>query len=96
MSRPTKLDQGIEGWIREHTGWQREGAGSVARAYEFASFREAIAFVGKLADLAEKHNHHPDIDIRHKTVRVAWTTHDVDGLTRLDLALAETTDELLG
>ena len=95
MSRPTKLDQGFEGWIREHSGWQREGTGSVFRTYEFASFPAAIGFVVELSMLGEKHNHHPDIDIRFKSVRVTWTTHDVDGLTRLDLVLAEATDEIL-
>ncbi len=96
MSRPTKLDQGVEGWIREHNGWHRDASGAIARTYDCGTFPHAIAFVAELSMLAEKHNHHPDIDIRCKTVRVAWMTHDVAGLTRLDLALAEATDELAG
>jgi 4a-hydroxytetrahydrobiopterin dehydratase len=46
--------------------------------------------------LAEKHDHHPDIDIRFKTVRVLWTTHDAGGLSLLDFALAEASDKLAG
>jgi len=94
MSRPTKLDQGIEAWIKEHPGWKREGADAVVRTYELKDFPDAVAFVLKLAFLAEKHNHHPDIDLRYKSVRVLWTTHEAGGLTRLDLVLAEASDEL--
>ena len=96
MSRPTKLDRGIEGWLQEHTAWEREASGAVVRTYTFPTFPAAIAFVVKLAALAEEHNHHPDIDIRWAKVRVLWTTHDAGGLTRLDLVLAEATDELVG
>jgi 4a-hydroxytetrahydrobiopterin dehydratase len=96
MSRPTKIDQGIEAWIRDHAGWERDGLTAIARTYDLETFPRAIAFVVKLSMLAEKHNHHPDIDIRFKTVRVLWTTHDAGGLTRLDLALAEAADLLLG
>jgi 4a-hydroxytetrahydrobiopterin dehydratase len=96
MSRMTKLDTGIEGWLREHAGWENDGLKSVTRTYDLGTFPGAVAFVVKLAMLAEKHDHHPDIDVRWKTVRVAWTTHDAGGLTRLDLALAEAADTLAG
>jgi 4a-hydroxytetrahydrobiopterin dehydratase len=95
MSRPTKLDTGIEGWLQEHKGWSREGQ-AVVRTYDLPSFPAAIGFVVQLSILAEKHDHHPDIDIRWKRVRVLWTTHDAGGLTRLDLTLAEAADELAG
>jgi 4a-hydroxytetrahydrobiopterin dehydratase len=94
MSRPTKLDQGIEGWMREHKGWEADGLTSISRTYEFDDFPKAIGFVVTLSMLAEKHDHHPDIDIRWKKVTLRWTTHDAGGLTRLDLALAEASDAL--
>jgi len=96
MSRPTKLDQGIAGWIKDHKGWDATGLESIQRTYTLAGFPDAIAFVTKLAMLAEKHDHHPDDDIRFKNVTVRWSTHDAGGLTRLDLALAEATDTLAG
>jgi 4a-hydroxytetrahydrobiopterin dehydratase len=95
MSRPTKLDQGINAWLAQHDGWQRDGEKGVVRTFDLGDFPKAVAFTMKLAMLAEKHNHHPDIDIRFRTVRVGWTTHDAGGLTRLDLTLAEATDALL-
>jgi 4a-hydroxytetrahydrobiopterin dehydratase len=93
MSRPTKLDMGIEAWIAEHSEWKREGT-AIARTFELATFPAAIEFVTRVAALAEKHDHHPDIDIRWRKVRLLWTTHDAGGLTRLDLLLAEAVDEL--
>jgi 4a-hydroxytetrahydrobiopterin dehydratase len=96
MSRPTKLDTGIEGWLQEHPGWQREGATAIVRTFEFKEFRQSVGFVVQLAMLAEKHDHHPDIDVRFNKVRVLWSTHDAGGLTRLDLLLAEAADELVG
>ncbi len=95
MTHPTKLDSGIEAWIQKHSGWTREGQ-AIHRTYDLGTFPAAVAFVVKLALVAEKHNHHPDIDVRWKNVRVLWTTHDAQGLTRLDLALAEETDKLAG
>ena len=94
MDRPTKLDQGIEAWVREHAGWERVEVGAVSKTYDLGSFATAVAFVVKLGFLAEKHDHHPDIDVRWKMVRIAWTTHDAGGLTRLDLLMAEATDEI--
>ena len=96
MSRPTKLDQGIAGWIKEHEGWDATALESIQRTYTLPGFPDAIAFVTTLATLAEKFDHHPDIDIRFNKVTVRWSTHDAGGLTRLDLVLAEQTDALAG
>ena len=94
-SRPTKLDTGIESWLGLHPGWARSAELGVVRTYDLGDFPRAVAFAVRLALLAEKHNHHPDIDIRFKTVRVQWVTHDAGGLTRLDLTLAEASDAML-
>lgn len=64
------------------------------RELEFPSFREAIAFVDRLADLAEEANHHPDIDIRYRRVTVRWWTHTAGGVTDRDRELAARTDAL--
>ncbi|HEY7602911.1 MAG TPA: 4a-hydroxytetrahydrobiopterin dehydratase [Gaiellaceae bacterium] len=64
------------------------------RELEFESFPAAIAFVDRLAEVAEAENHHPDIDIRYKRVRVRWTTHSAGGITDRDRELAARTDEL--
>jgi 4a-hydroxytetrahydrobiopterin dehydratase len=75
-------------------GW-REIDGALERELTFESFRDAIAFVDRLADLAESANHHPDIAISYTRVTVRWTTHSAGGVTERDHDLAARTDELL-
>jgi 4a-hydroxytetrahydrobiopterin dehydratase len=48
-----------------------------------------MAFVNRVADLAEAADHHPDIDIRYSRVTLVLSTHDAGGLTARDFALAE-------
>jgi 4a-hydroxytetrahydrobiopterin dehydratase len=72
-----------------------DSQGALERTFELPSFREAIAFVGRVADLAEEANHHPDIAISYKKVTLRWTTHSAGGLTDLDYELASRTDGLV-
>ncbi len=66
----------------------------IARTFDCGSFRAAIAFVVQIGYLAEATDHHPDIDVRYRRVRIALTTHDSDGLTERDFALARALDEV--
>ncbi len=68
--------------------------GALQRELEFDSFPSAIAFVDRLAEVAEAENHHPDIDIRYRRVLVRWSTHSAGGITDRDRELAARTDEL--
>jgi 4a-hydroxytetrahydrobiopterin dehydratase len=68
-------------------GWERSGD-EIVKTYELASFPAAIAFVTRVGFLAEKANHHPDLDIRWRKVQVALSTHDQGGITEKDLELA--------
>ncbi len=87
-----KLTNGsIQGWLGSHKGWSRK-SNSLFKDYRFPSFRDAIVFVNRIATLADDANHHPDIDIRYKAVRVILSTHDAGGITVKDLALAEQID----
>lgn len=72
-------------------GWKKQGA-VLRRTYGFKDFVAAIRFVEKVARLAEKAWHHPDIDIRWNRVELALTTHDEGGLTEKDFALAKQFD----
>ena len=62
------------------------------KTFACASFPDAIAFVVRIGFFAEKADHHPDLDIRWRNVRVALTTHDAGGLTQLDVDLATAID----
>ena len=67
---------------------------ALVRELEFESFPAAVAFVDRLAELAESENHHPDIDIRYRRVTVRWSTHSAGGVTDRDRDLAVRTLEL--
>jgi 4a-hydroxytetrahydrobiopterin dehydratase len=69
-------------------GWQRRGS-EITRTFSFADFKESMAFVNRVAALADAMDHHPDIDIRYSKVTLTLTTHDAFGLTARDFALAE-------
>ena len=92
VSEPRLADGEIEQWLRSHATWERHGD-EIRKRFERASFADAISFVVRIAFIAEAANHHPDLDIRWRTVAVALTTHDAGGLTALDLALAASIDE---
>ncbi len=67
--------------------WAREGD-EIVKTFDCGTFPGAIAFVVRIGFFAEKADHHPDLDVRWKNVRVALTTHDAGGLTAKDLDLA--------
>ena len=62
--------------------------GALERTFELPSFPEAIAFVNRVAELAEAENHHPDVTISYKKVTLRWTTHSEGGITERDRVLA--------
>ena len=77
------------------TGWTEvDGRDAITKAFVFANFVEAFAFMTKVAIWAEKWNHHPEWANVYKTVNVTLTTHDADGLTQLDLDLARKMDAI--
>jgi 4a-hydroxytetrahydrobiopterin dehydratase len=75
-------------------GWH-EVDGALERSYELGSFGEAIAFVNRVAELAEREDHHPQIAIAYRTVTLRWTTHSAGGITDRDHELAARSDQLL-
>ena len=79
--------------LRDMDDW-REVEGALERTYELGSFEEAIAFVNRVAILAEAENHHPDIAIAYRRVTLRWTTHSAGGITDRDRELALRSDEL--
>jgi 4a-hydroxytetrahydrobiopterin dehydratase len=72
----------------------REVDGALERTYELPSFAEAIAFVNRVAQLAEAENHHPDIAVAYRKVTLRWSTHSAEAITDRDRELAERSDAL--
>lgn len=78
---------GLDGWVRAD--------GALRRSITFPSFLDGIEAVRRVAELAESADHHPDIDIRWRTVTFALVTHSQGGITDQDVNLAHQIDALL-
>lgn len=76
------------------TDWQRDG-NAIVRTATLPSFPAAIEAVRAVAEIAEARNHHPDIDIRWRTVTFRCSTHSEGGITDLDIELAGEIDRVL-
>jgi 4a-hydroxytetrahydrobiopterin dehydratase len=84
---PALPDDQVRERVAALEGWAREGD-AIVKTYEAPSFPAAIEFVNRVATLAEAADHHPDLDIRYRKVRVALSTHSEGGITDKDFALA--------
>ena len=73
--------------------WALDG-NSITKDKIFRNFKESLEFVNKVAEIAEKHNHHPAILINYSEVRLTLTTHSVKGLTLMDFDVAEEIDKI--
>lgn len=73
-------------------GW-KVGDDKIEQWFEFGSFEEAMAFVNRAAELARELDHHPDIDVRYRRVRLELTTHSAGGVTPMDLEFASAISE---
>ncbi len=93
MKEPVLGPADVEAALEEPGGprWQLLG-GKLVKVVQCESFPGALDFVGEVGRLAESANHHPDIDIRYRTVTLALVTHDSGGITRRDLDLARAID----
>ncbi|ALG06621.1 4a-hydroxytetrahydrobiopterin dehydratase [Kibdelosporangium phytohabitans] len=74
--------------------WRRDGS-AIVRTVELDSFPQAIQVVNRIAEIAENDDHHPDIDIRWRTLTFALSTHSAGGLTAKDTALATEIDSVI-
>ena len=92
MARMSKLSESeIAKLVPTVAGWERSGEW-LQRTYTFETFPDAIAFVNRVAQIAESLDHHPDIAISYTKVTLRVTTHDASGLTANDFTLATRID----
>ena len=94
--RPTALDDAAVAAVMaapDAPAWHLVD-GMLVKTVECSSFPAALDFVMVVGRLAEEANHHPDIDIRWRKVRLALVTHDAGGLTELDITMARDIDSL--
>jgi 4a-hydroxytetrahydrobiopterin dehydratase len=95
MPRPPRLSPDeIAAALHGLPQWSGDGDG-LRRTVELPSFRDAVAAIGAIADVAEEMDHHPDIDLRWRTLHLSLVSHSAGGVTELDLELAGRIDGLL-
>ena len=90
---PPLCDAEIKARLVSVPDWQIE-SGELVRTFLFKDFRQSLAFVNQVGELAEKAGHHPDIDIRYNKVRLGLVTHDAGGISAKDFDLAAAADKL--
>jgi 4a-hydroxytetrahydrobiopterin dehydratase len=83
---PLSKDE-IKTRLADLPGWKLDDD-EIQRTFKFASFRDAIAFVNRVADAAEAADHHPEIEIEYDKVKLELSTHSEGGVTEKDFALA--------
>ncbi|MCV7229926.1 4a-hydroxytetrahydrobiopterin dehydratase [Mycolicibacterium komossense] len=87
-------DDEVDSAAESLNGWRRVD-GALRRSIKFGAFLEGIEAVRRVAERAEAKDHHPDIDIRWRTVTFALVTHSEGGITDKDLAMAKDIDGIV-
>ena len=96
MAKREKLDgEALERAVAGLDGWSVDD-GKLHKEFEFDDFVSAFGFMASAALCAERMNHHPEWFNVYNTVRVDLNTHDVGGITELDVELAEELDDIAG
>jgi 4a-hydroxytetrahydrobiopterin dehydratase len=81
--------------IHELHGWAEVAdRDAIRKSYHFGDFSEAWGFIARIALLAEKMDHHPELFNVYNRVEIVLSTHDAGGLSELDIKLARAIDEI--
>ncbi len=95
MTRPQKI--GAQAALAKLSGWSAaEGRDAITKTFQFKDFNAAFGFMTRAALAAEKLDHHPEWFNVYNRVEVLLATHDADGVTELDVTLAQIMDEAAG
>jgi 4a-hydroxytetrahydrobiopterin dehydratase len=86
MNIQEQIKASLKDWVFENN--------QIQKTFQFDNFVEAINFVNRLASLAEKANHHPDISIQYNKVTISLSTHDAGEVTKKDISLASEIDKI--
>lgn len=90
----TLPDDTVRTALEDLEGWELVDD-RIRRELTFPGFREAIDFIGRVADLAEAADHHPELCNVHASVTVELTSHDAGGITERDITLAHAIDDVV-
>jgi pterin-4a-carbinolamine dehydratase/mannose-6-phosphate isomerase-like protein (cupin superfamily) len=96
MTRPARLDAAAAQVLATSLpGWALTDDGkSISRRFKFPDFDATMSYVNRLAAVANRHDHHPDMKVGYNYCEVLFTTHDAGGLTELDATCARAAQQL--
>ncbi len=83
----------IENCLKGLNGWQ-VADNRLQKEFKFGSYLQGLEFVNTIADLAEKHDHHPDIELGYRRVKITLISHDSGQITDRDFKLANQIDKI--
>ena len=86
-----KLMVQVEGWQQVEAGGEKQ----ISRQFKFKDFKQAMEFTNRVAELADRQDHHPAILTEYGKVTITWWTHRIKGLSRNDFIMAAKTNSLL-
>ncbi len=81
-------------YLERVPGWSSPDNLKIVKEFKFKDFKEAMAFINKVAEIAEAEGHHPDIYIFYNKVRLELSTHAIHGLSENDFILAAKIDAI--
>ena len=87
-------DEQVDAALADLNGWERKD-GALRRSIKFPAFLDGIGAVRRVGERAEQKDHHPDIDIRWRTVNFALVTHSEGGITDKDVEMAREIDDIV-
>jgi 4a-hydroxytetrahydrobiopterin dehydratase len=91
---PALNSQQVSELLNSLDGWGLKGK-EIARTFSFTDFYETMAFVNAVAYIANREDHHPDMEVGYNKCTVRFSTHSVGGLSENDFICAARVDTLL-
>jgi 4a-hydroxytetrahydrobiopterin dehydratase len=96
MSIPRLTQAETTALVAENPNWTlREDGKAIVRSFKFKDFNQAFGFMTRVALYADKHDHHPEWFNVYNRVEMTLTTHDADGLSERDAAMARAIEGML-
>lgn len=94
MERRKLEPQEVESRLASLSGWAQEN-GQITKTYTFDTYKAGLVFAVAIGHLADRMDHHPDLFIGYQKLKVGLNTHDLDGISTYDFALAEQIESLV-
>jgi 4a-hydroxytetrahydrobiopterin dehydratase len=87
-------NEAISARLQGLSGWSIDGEGCLTKVFEFPAYKDGLAFAAAVGFLADRLDHHPDLLIGYRKVRLTVSTHSAGGITELDFELARRVEAL--